>query len=204
MTVTARPTTLPPRPELTDGIALLRCPLEADVPAIVSAVRDPLVVHFTRVPSPYADSDARDFLANSVGQGWSASTIAAFAVCDASAPSELLGMVGLHDIDLTGDPGGIAEVGYWMSPQGRGRGLMTRAVRLISTWGIDELGLTRITWYAVAGNDGSRRVAEANGYVVEGLLRRGESRRGERLDHWVGGLLAEDLPRGDLPVGTGR
>ncbi len=75
---------------------------------------------------------------------------------------------------------------------------MTRAVRLISTWGVDALGLTRITWYAVAGNDASRHVAEANGYVVEGLLRRGESRRGERLDHWVGGLLAEDLPRTDV------
>jgi len=58
---------------------------------------------------------------------------------------------------------------------------MTRAVRLISTWGVDALGLTRITWYAVAGNEASRHVAEASGYVVEGLLRRGESRRYGRL-----------------------
>lgn len=195
MTAPAPPTALPARPDLTDGVVLLRRPVEADVPAIVRAVRDPLVVHFTRVPSPYADSDAHEFLSGSVEQGWAESTTAVFAVCEADDPGTLLGMVGLHDIDLTGDPGGVAEVGYWMSPEGRGRGLMTRAVRLISAWGVDELGLTRITWYAVAGNDGSRRVAEASGYVVEGLLRRGESRRGERLDHWVGGLLAEDLPR---------
>ena len=103
--------------------------------------------------------------------------------------------MGLHDIDLTGVPGGVAEVGYWMAPQGRGRGLMTRAVRLISAWGIDALGLTRIGWYAIEGNLGSRKVVEACGYQVEGMLRRGESRRGERLDHWVGGLLAEDLVR---------
>lgn len=198
MTATAAPTALPPRPELTDGVALLRRPVEADVPAIVAAVRDPLVVHFTRVPTPYAESDALDFLRTSVEQGWAESTTAVFGVCDAADPGTLLGMVGLHDIDLTGDPGGVAEVGYWMAPAGRGRGLMTRAVRLISTWGVEELGLTRITWYAVAGNEASRHVAEANGYVVEGLLRRGESRRGERLDHWVGGLLAEDLPRTDV------
>ena len=47
----------------------------------------------------------------------------------------------------------------------------------------------------MVGNEPSRRVAEAVGVRVEGLLRRGESRRGERLDHWVGGLLAEDLVR---------
>jgi RimJ/RimL family protein N-acetyltransferase len=198
MTASAAPIALPPRPDLTDGVALLRRPVEADVPAIVAAVRDPLVVHFTRVPTPYAESDAHDFLRNTVEQGWAQSSTATFAVCATDEPATLLGMVGLHDIDLTGDPGGVAEVGYWMSPAGRGRGLMTRAVRLVSTWGIEDLGLTRITWYAVAGNDASRRVAEASGYVVEGLLRRGESRRGERLDHWVGGLLAEDLPRADL------
>jgi RimJ/RimL family protein N-acetyltransferase len=195
MSPESRPTALPPRRDLTDGVALLREPVEADVPAIVAAVRDPLVVHFTRVPTPYDEGDAQEFLDRSVREGWATSTGAVFGVCAADEPGRLLGMVGLHDIDLTGEPGGIAEVGYWMSPEGRGRGLMSRAVRLISTWGVDELGLTRITWYALAGNDASRRVAEANGYVVEGLLRRGESRRGERLDHWVGGLLAEDLPR---------
>jgi RimJ/RimL family protein N-acetyltransferase len=198
MTAPAQPPALPPRPDLTDGVALLRRPVEADVPAIVRAVRDPLVVHFTRVPSPYEESDAHEFLRTSVEQGWAGSSTAVFAVCDAADPAALLGMIGLHDIDLTGEPGGVAEVGYWMSPEGRGSGLMSRAVRLISTWGVDELGLTRITWYAIAGNEASRRVAEANGYLVEGLLRRGESRRGERLDHWVGGLLAEDLPRDDV------
>ena len=127
--------------------------------------------------------------------GWAESSEAVFAVCDATQPDLLLGLVGLHGIDLGGEPGGVAEIGYWMSPSGRGRGLMTRAVRLVSAWAVDELHLTRITWFAIVGNDASRRVAEANGYVVEGLLRRGEARRGERLDHWIGGLLAEDVVR---------
>ena len=197
MSTASAPRALPARPELTDGVVLLRRPVEADVPAILRAVRDPLVVQYTRVPTPYAESEAHDFLRGSVEQGWAESSTAVFAVCDAADPGTLLGMIGLHDIDLTGDPGGVAEIGYWMSPDGRGRGLMSRAVRVLSTWGVDELGLTRITWFAIVGNEASRRVAEANGYLVEGLLRRGESRRGERLDHWVGGLLAEELPRGD-------
>ena len=64
-----------------------------------------------------------------------------FAVCDAAQPDELLGLVGLHGVDLTGEPGGTAEIGYWMRTEGRGRGLMTRATRLASAWAFDELGL---------------------------------------------------------------
>jgi RimJ/RimL family protein N-acetyltransferase len=199
MTTSARPVALPARRDLTDGVVLLRRPGAADVPAIVRAVRDPEVVRYTRVPSPYAESDAHGFLQTAVEQGWNESSSAVFAVCAAAEPETLLGMIGLHDVDLTGDPGGVAEVGYWMSPEGRGRGLMARALRVISTWAVDELGLTRITWYAVVGNEASRRTAERAGYVVEGLLRRGESIRGRRLDHWVGSLLPEDLLAGDEP-----
>ena len=194
MTATDQPRTLPPRRDLTDGVVLLRAPNAADIEAIIRGAGAADVAHYTRVPVPYTAQHAEAFLVAS-GQGWVDSTDAVYAVCDAEVPGVLLGMLGLHGIDLSGVPGGIAEVGYWMSPEGRGRGLMTRAVRLACTWAIDELGLTRVSWYAMVGNEPSRRVAEAVGVRVEGLLRRGESRRGERLDHWVGGLLAEDLVR---------
>jgi len=193
---TGRPATFPSRTDLTDGVVLLREPGAGplDLDAIVHGATTPDVVEYTRVPVPYRREHADEFVAEA-GRAWAASESAVFAVCAAEAPDALLGMIGLHDVDLTGDPGGVAEIGYWMSPEGRGRGLMTRAVRLLSAWGVDELGLTRISWYAVVGNEPSRRVAEACGYQVEGLLRRGEQRRGERLDHWVGGLLAEEVPR---------
>jgi len=190
------PPAFPPRPVLTDGVVLLREPGAAplDVDAIVHGASTPDVAHFTRVPVPYPRTEAERFV-SLVRQHWAAGDGAVFAVCAAEEPDALLGMVGLHDVDLSGHPGGVAEIGYWMAPEGRGRGLMTRAVRLLSAWAVDELGLTRINWFAIVGNESSRRVAEACGYRIEGLLRRGESRRGERLDHWIGGLLAEELVR---------
>jgi RimJ/RimL family protein N-acetyltransferase len=194
VTTTPRPLELPPRRDLSDGVVLLRAPDLADVDAIVRGASTPDVARYTRVPVPYTRADAATFV-RTVGEGWADSTSAVYAVCSADSPGTLLGALGLHDIDLTGEPGGVAEVGYWLSPEARGRGLMTRAVRLACTWGIEELGLTRITWLAIVGNEPSRRVAEAVGVQVEGLLRRGGSRRGERLDHWVGGLLAEELVR---------
>ncbi|MGD9956577.1 MAG: GNAT family N-acetyltransferase [Candidatus Nanopelagicales bacterium] len=185
---------LPPRRDLSDGVVLLRAPRHEDAEAILDGASDPVTVRWTRVPSPYSLEMAHEFV-DTIASGWTEGTTCIWAVCDAAEPDELLGVIGLHGVDLSGDPGGIAEVGYWMRAAGRRRGLMTRAMRVVSTFGVDELGLTRIDWVATVGNDASRRIAEANGYVVEGLLRRKEAPRGVREDIWIGGLLAEDLPR---------
>lgn len=185
---------LPPRRDLTDGVVLLREPVDGDAAAILDGASDPETVRWTRVPSPYSLEMAQEFI-DSIRAGWDDGTTCIWAVCDAAAPDALLGVIGLHDIDLTGEPGGVAEIGYWMRPVGRGRGFMSRAVRVASTFGVDALGLTRITWMATTGNDASRRIAETNGYLVEGLLRRREAPRGVREDIWIGGLLSEDLRR---------
>ena len=187
--------TFPPRRDLGDGVVLLREPVHADAEAILDGASDPVTVRWTRVPSPYSLEMAHGFV-DTIEAGWAEGTTCIWAICAAAAPDELLGVIGLHGVDLSGEPGGIAEVGYWMRPSGRGRGLMSRAMRVVSAFGIDELGLTRIDWVATVGNDASRRIAESNGYVVEGLLRRKEAPRGLREDIWFGGLLSEDLRRG--------
>jgi RimJ/RimL family protein N-acetyltransferase len=195
MTTTPPRPAFPPRRELTDGVALLRQPTEDDGAAIIAGATTPDVVRYTHVPDPYTDDDLAVIL-RIARDGWTAGTDAVFAVCDATRPDELLGLLGLHDVDLTGEPGGRAEVGYWMRPEGRGRGLMTRAVRLTTQWAFAELGLSVITWYAFVGNDASRRVAEAAGFRVEGELRRGALHRGHRVDTWVASLLPEDVAVG--------
>ena len=124
-----------------------------------------------------------------------AHTDAVFAVCDAAQPDELLGLLGLHGVEVGLDPGGRAEIGYWMRPEGRGRGLMSRAAVLATSWAVHELDLAMLSWYAVVGNEASRRVAEKAGYTVEGTLRRGAKHRGVLVDTWVGSILREDLAR---------
>jgi len=185
---------LPLRPTLTDGIVLLREPRAADVPAITAGAGEPSVAAYTTVPSPYVESDAAWFI-DHVAETWAQGKAATFAVCNASAPDQLLGMIGLHDLDLDGNPGGTAEIGYWLSSAARGRGLMRRAVRILSAWGIDELGLARIDWVAAVGNTPSRNVVEHCGYHYEGTVRLGMMQRGQRIDAWVGGLIASELIR---------
>ncbi len=188
------PTPLQARRDLSDGVVLLRQPIESDIPAITVGAGEPSVARYTTVPSPYAESDAIWFL-DHLRKGWEAGTIATFGVCDVNEPDALLGMIGLHDIDQTGEPGGIAEIGYWLRSSARGHGLMTRAARLLSTWGVDELGLCRINWIAAAGNEASRNVVLACGYTFEGTVRQGMLQRGHRIDAWAGGLIAQELIR---------
>ena len=70
---------LPAAPELTDGPDLvLRQPLPGDVDDIVAQCRDPEFQRWTRVPVPYHESDAQDFLKR-VAEGWRAN-VAMFAV----------------------------------------------------------------------------------------------------------------------------
>jgi RimJ/RimL family protein N-acetyltransferase len=187
-------TGFPPRRDLTDGVVLLRSPRRADGPAIVAGATDPEVVRYTVVPSPYGDEDL-DKILQIADEGWSDGTDAVFAVCEAARPDELLGLLGIHGVEIGLEPGGRAEIGYWMRPEGRGRGLMTRAVSLATSWAVHELDLAVLSWYAFVGNEASRTVAVKAGYTMEGTLRRGAKHRGRLVDTWVGSIVSEDLAR---------
>ncbi len=62
-----------------------------------------------------------------------------------------------------GDPG-LGAVGYWLLPEARGRGLATRAVRILSDWAFGALALDRLDLFTERDNVASIRVAERNGF----------------------------------------
>jgi RimJ/RimL family protein N-acetyltransferase len=57
-----------------------------------------------------------------------------------------------------------AEVMYWLAPWGRGRGIATNAVKLLSQWAFDSLGLKRVTLKTLPGNTRSQLVAKRAGF----------------------------------------
>lgn len=175
--------------EITAGRLHLRQFGVQDVPAVTRACQDPDIQHFTGVPSPYEEEDARRYVEVYCPSGWASGRWATFAVVD-STSAELLASVGLNAIGTR--DAAMAEVGYWCAPWARRRGVMTEAVRVVCRWAFVTFGLARIEWYAEVGNLGSRGVAERAGFTVEGVLRARLTHRGRRVDAWVGSLLRTD------------
>lgn len=161
-------------------------PRKSDVEAIFRACQDAAIQRYTTVPSPYERQHAEGFIPV-VAQGWEAGTEAVWAMRESGA---LAGMVGLHG--LTGN--GIGELGYWVAPWSRRRGLLVEAANAVLDWGFSPAGtgLTRIQWNAVVGNTGSARAARALGFRYEGLRRQALANAHHRDDGWVAGLLATD------------
>ena len=91
-------------------------------------------------------------------------------------------------MELRFDGLGGAEVGFGLAPWARGRGLMTRALRLALAWGFEVAGLEVVYWRAQVGNWASRRVAGRCGFRMEGTVRGLLEQRGERRDGWIGSL----------------
>lgn len=187
MTVRADPLRSPPDPPLQDEAVRLHLPRADDAPAIAAACADPEIARWVPIPVPYTLADARDFLAL-VAEGWETGAHSTFAIED-RATATLAGMITL-------DPGarpGRASVGYWLTPRARGRGLVTRAVRLLVAWAFEDPGLERLELMTLVGNEASGRVAVRCGFRREGVLRRHLPFRGRSVDAVMYAMVRDDL-----------
>ncbi|TDC63253.1 GNAT family N-acetyltransferase [Streptomyces hainanensis] len=174
-------------PDIDAGWLRLRPFTDADIDWVHRVSLDPALERFIDLPSPYLREHAAYFVERLAVEGWRSGTRAEFLAEDAGTAGRL-GRVGLH---LRGDR--TAEIGFWVAPTSRGRGVAPTAARAVCRWAFAELGLDHVEWRAEVGNDASRRVAEKIGFRVEATLRRRLVHRGERVDAWVGSLLPAEL-----------
>ena len=122
--------------------------------------------------------------------GWRTGTRAGFVVREAEG-SGFLGFASLFRLD---QPAGEAEIGYAIAPAARGRGIAGRALRLLTDWGLDGLGLERLELRIAVTNPASERVATRAGYTREGVLRHVHFKEGRRVDLGVWSRLRHDGP----------
>ena len=80
----------------------------------------------------------------------------------------LVGQVSLHQIDAHS---GSAEVGYWLTGAGRGRGIATAALAAAARFAFDVLELARVELFHAVENEASCRVALRAGFLLEGTAR---------------------------------
>lgn len=90
----------------------------------------------------------------------------------------------------------VGEVGCCVVPAARGRGIATEALRLLTDWAFEALGLGRVQVFVAPENVPALRLAESAGYRREGVLRSYWEIDGVRVDAVVLSRLPGDTGAG--------
>lgn len=175
--------------ELDDGL-LLRHLVNGDADALCSAVMvnyDHLRTFLHWVAPTFSQRTALDFIQRSKRsikegkvQNWGV-----------FLDGNLAGMIGFVRFD---HPSRNCEIGYWISKEHEGRGLITRSCRRLLDYAFHDLKFNRVEIHCAAENVRSRRIPERLGFTLEGVLRRSQWRHDRFHDMAIYGLLAEEWP----------
>jgi RimJ/RimL family protein N-acetyltransferase len=157
---------------------------------LAKACDDPVTARFmAHMPSPYTLEDARWWAQEGAPAAW-AHGGASFAVTDMGT-HKLLAGIGIGNLQTERAQ---AEIGYWVAPWARGRGVATAATRAVTDWAFRQ-GIYRLELQAAKENWASQRVALAAGYSREGVRRNsGNTREGGRRDMVAFVRLSSDPP----------
>ncbi|MET0189644.1 MAG: GNAT family N-acetyltransferase [Pseudonocardia sediminis] len=165
-------------PTPTDGVVTLRPHRASDADDLVAWARDPETIAWTSVPVPYDRDDALSRIrAAEAGRRDGSAVAWVIEAPDDGGVTRFAGQIDLR----TGPP---PDVGFGLSRWARGRGFMTRALRLAADLAFDDMDLPVLHWSAMAGNWPSWRVAHACGFTFEGIRTMAVPTRDGLADSW--------------------
>lgn len=185
-------TTKPPRdlPELETERLLLRKMRLADAPAVFAYASDPDISRYVSWETHRTVRDSEDFLRHVTG-GYERGDLLAWGL----VLKEDGAFVGTCGLDAGYEPEHArAEMGYALSREHWGRGLMPEAVRTVLAFGFGSLGLNRVQARCAAENLASARVMEKVGMTYEGTLRESEYLNGAYTDMRLYSILRREFP----------
>ena len=136
----------------------------ADAPELLTMCQDPEIARWVTIPQPFLPTDADAFIERAQAM-WRDGTGAPFAIVE-RATDRLLGAVTRF-----GPDGHQATFGLWLGPAARGRGVGTRALRLVADWTFATTTAIRLDAFIMVGNEASNRMVERAGFTREGVLR---------------------------------
>lgn len=80
------------------------------------------------------------------------------------------------------------EIGYWLSSNFRGQGIVSKSVSKLIDVAFNELKVSKVQISAASGNTQSRSVCERLHFTLEGTITQAENLNGRIVDHAVYGL----------------
>lgn len=160
-----------------------------DAPDLAPAANDWEVAKNLRnvFPHPYTLEDAVSYVNDCMAKGEDRQLTRAIVV-----DGKAVGSIGLF---LGGDVyEKSAELGYWLSRECWGRGIMTRAVEQLCREAFAAFDIVRIYAEPFADNLGSRGVLEKAGFTLEGTMRSGVYKNGTVKSYCMYSILREECP----------
>jgi [ribosomal protein S5]-alanine N-acetyltransferase len=170
---------------LSDGAVALRFSTERDIPEILIAYEDDRALHkrlgLDRPPSG-AELGRR---AERAELERAAGNHVAMTILEPGSDA-CRGQIYTPRVDWNH---ARAEIGMWLAPQVRGRGLAPRALRLAAGWLVGGCGLERLQILTEPDNEPMLATARGAGFVDEGVLRAYMREGGARVDCAILSLL---------------
>ena len=133
-----------------------------------------------RFPSPYTMEDAIAWVDRLIDQD----PFVNFAI---TINDEIIGGIGMEprqDVYRK-----TAILGYWLSEELWGRGIMPEAVKLITHYAFTRLDLIRLQASVYSKNPASMRVLEKAGFIKEGVMRNAVIKNGVVMDEHLYAIL---------------
>jgi len=98
----------------------------------------------------------------------------------------IIGGIGMHHWNQATKK---AQVGYWISKEYEGKGIIHQCLTRFIDFLFEKIGLNKIEIHFIPANKRSAKVAERLGCKVEGVIRQSYLRNGKAEDIVITGLL---------------
>jgi ribosomal-protein-serine acetyltransferase len=98
----------------------------------------------------------------------------------------LVGVIGYHFIDWNNR---VTSIGYWLTEDAQGKGLMTRSVRALLENAFHNWQINRVEIRVATDNHKSQAIPKRLGFRQEGILRQREWLYDHYVDHILYALL---------------
>jgi RimJ/RimL family protein N-acetyltransferase len=141
------------RPELGDDSVRLRAWRSADAEWYAAAIRDQLIQRFTTEPADLTPERA----AEAIRAAAAAPDRLSYVICS-PATGDAMGAITAQLAN------GVADVSYWITPEFRGRGMATAALRLLSAWLLARGDVHELRLWTHVAATAALRVARNAGY----------------------------------------